>query len=118
MHLDKQREVTEKLKNSLVELNNKIEEAKRKRELLLARAKRAKAQESINKTFAEVNDTSAFDSFERMEAKIEAMEDKALASEELTSEISGDSLKDEFEKLEEAKDDIDAMNELEALKQS
>ena len=51
-----------------------------------------------------------------MEAKIEAMEDKALASEELTSEISGDSLKDEFEKLEEAKDDIDAMNELEALK--
>ena len=47
MHLDKQREVTEKLKNSLVELNNKIEEAKRKRELLLARAKRAKLKNQL-----------------------------------------------------------------------
>lgn len=116
VHLDKQKEVTDKLKNSLLELNDKIEEAKRKRELLLARAKRAKAQESINKTYSEVNDTSAFDSFERMESKIEAMEDRALANEEINDEVLGDSLDGEFEKLEEVQEEMDAMNELEQLK--
>jgi len=116
VHLDKQKEITDKLKNSLVELNNKIEEAKRKRELLLARAQRAKAQETVNKTYADLNDTSAFESFERMETKIEAMEDKALASESLAMEVTGDSLESEFEKLESSMQDDAALKELEALK--
>ncbi|MBW7933660.1 MAG: PspA/IM30 family protein, partial [Gemmatimonadaceae bacterium] len=39
---------TEKLKNSLRDLNDKIEEAKRKKNLLLARQRRAQAQARIN----------------------------------------------------------------------
>ena len=116
MHLDGQKQVTEKLKDSLREPNDKIEEAKRKKELLIARSKRAKAQESINKTYSEVNDTSAFDTFARMESKIEAMEDKIRANEELNDEVSGDTLDKEFEQLEKSKQDLEVMDELAALK--
>jgi phage shock protein A len=116
VHLDEQKQVTEKLKNSLRELNDKIEEAKRKKELLIARSKRAKAQESVNKTFSELNDTSAFDTFARMESKIEAIEDKVKAHEELNEEVSGDALNREFEQLEKTKQDLDVMDELAALK--
>lgn len=116
VHLDGQKQVTEKLKDSLRELNDKIEEAKRKKELLIARSKRAKAQESINKTYSEVNDTSAFDTFARMESKIEAMEDKIRANEELNDEVSGDTLDKEFEQLEKSKQDLEVMDELAALK--
>ncbi|KAE9633207.1 MAG: phage shock protein [Epulopiscium sp.] len=116
IHLDDQKQVTEKLKNSLKELNDKIEEAKRKKELLIARSKRAKAQETVNKTFSELNDTSAFDSFARMESKIEAMEDKVKAQEELNNEVSENTLDKEFEQLEKARQDLDVMDELAALK--
>ncbi|NLK21471.1 MAG: PspA/IM30 family protein [Epulopiscium sp.] len=116
VNLDSQQQVTEKLKTSLRELNNKIEEAKRKKDLLKARSKRAKAQESINKTYSEINDTSAFDTFARMESKIEAMEDKVKAKEELNEEVTGDTLDKEFERLEKAKQDLDVMDELAALK--
>ncbi|HHW68099.1 MAG TPA: PspA/IM30 family protein [Epulopiscium sp.] len=116
IHLDDQKQVTEKLKNSLKELNDKIEEAKRKKELLIARSKRAKVQETVNKTFSELNDTSAFDSFARMESKIEAMEDKVKAQEELNNEVSENTLDKEFEQLEKARQDLDVMDELAALK--
>jgi len=43
---------TEKLKNSLRDLNDKIEEAKRKKNLLLARQRRAQAQQRINETMS------------------------------------------------------------------
>src|SRR3954469_16057524 len=41
---------TEKLKNSLRDLNDKIEEAKRKKNLLIARQRRAQAQKRIAET--------------------------------------------------------------------
>ncbi|MCA9736024.1 MAG: PspA/IM30 family protein, partial [Gemmatimonadetes bacterium] len=54
---------TEKLKNSLRQLNDKIEEAKRKRNLLIAKQKRAQAQKRIHETMAGLSDTSAFEAF-------------------------------------------------------
>lgn len=91
---------TESLKASLRTLNDKIEEAKRKKNLLIARQKRAEAQQRIQRTMSSMSDKSAFDHFERMAAKIEDVERKQLAAVELNEELSGDGLSQEFEALE------------------
>src|SRR6266542_893648 len=91
---------TEQLKLSLRQLNDKIEEAKRKKNILIARAKRAEAQQRIQETMSGLSDKSAFESFDRMAEKIEAMERKAIAAAELQQEFSGDDLMAQFKQLE------------------
>lgn len=91
---------TDSLKNSLRQLNDKIEEAKRKKNILVARARRAEAQQRIQETMSGLSDKSAFEGFERMAEKIEANERKAIASAELNEEFSGDALARQFESLE------------------
>src|ERR671921_2444041 len=91
---------TEQLKLSLRQLNDKIEEAKRKKNILVARAKRAEAQQRIQETMSGMSDKSAFESFERMAEKIEAHERKAIAAAEINEEFSGDHLTRQFEALE------------------
>jgi phage shock protein A len=91
---------TEQLKLALRQLNDKIEEAKRKRNILVARAKRAEAQQRIQETMSGMSDKSAFESFDRMAEKIEATERKALAAAELQEEFSADALTRQFEALE------------------
>jgi phage shock protein A len=91
---------TEALKLSLRQLNDKIEEAKRKKNILVARAKRAEAQQRIQETMSGMSDRSAFESFERMTEKIEQSERKAIAAAELQEEFSGDTLAKQFESLE------------------
>jgi phage shock protein A len=91
---------TDQLKLSLRQLNDKIEEAKRKKNILIARSKRAEAQQRIQETMSGLSDKSAFESFERMAEKIEATERKALAAAELNEEVSGDYLVRQFEALE------------------
>ncbi len=95
-----QKEETEKLKASLRTLNDKIEEAKRKRNLLIAKQKRAQAQKRIHATMSGLSDQSAFDAFNRMAAKIEEEERRSLAQAEVTEALTGDSLEDEFTRLE------------------
>jgi phage shock protein A len=90
----------ETLKASLRELNEKIEEAKRKKNLLVARQKRAQAQKRIQETMSAASDRSAFESFERMEERIADMERQALAATELAGELEGDNLSQQFEQLE------------------
>ena len=91
---------TEQLKLSLRQLNDKIEEAKRKKNILVARAKRAEAQQRIQETMSGMSDKSAFESFERMAEKIEETERKALAAAELNEEVTGDRLARQFDALE------------------
>ncbi|HXE56727.1 MAG TPA: PspA/IM30 family protein [Gemmatimonadales bacterium] len=91
---------TEALKASLRQLNDKIEEAKRKKNILIARARRAEAQQRIQETMSGISDKSAFESFERMAEKIEASERRALAAAEINEEFSGDHLTRQFEALE------------------
>ena len=91
---------TEALKLSLRQLNDKIEEAKRKKNILVARAKRAEAQQRIQETMSGMSDKSAFESFDRMAEKIEAHERKAIAAAEINEEFSGDRLARQFESLE------------------
>ena len=91
---------TESLKGSLRQLNDKIEEAKRKKNILVARARRAEAQQRIQETMSGMSDKSAFESFERMTEKIEQQERKAIASAELQNEFEGDQLMQQFQALE------------------
>jgi phage shock protein A len=101
-----QAEETEKLKGSLKQLNDKIEEAKRKRNLLIAKQKRAQAQQRIHETMSGLSDTSAFDAFNRMAERIEEAERRTLATAEVTEALTGDTLEDQFAQLEQG-DDMD-----------
>ena len=94
------RQETERLKDSLRQLNAKIEEAKRKKNLLIAKQKRAQAQRRIHETMAGLQDRSAFRAFDEMADKIESAERRALASAEVQEELEGDTLSAELAKLE------------------
>ena len=96
----KQKTAVEQLKTALRLLKNKIEEAKRKKNVLLARKKRAEAQKAIQETMSGLNNASAFDTFERMSTKIDQMEAEAEAATELSEEYSGDTLAHKFGRLE------------------
>jgi phage shock protein A len=69
----------DKLKEALRQLQIKIEEAQRKKNLLIARAKRADAQKKIQETMGSMSDTSAFEVFDRMAAKVDKLEAEADA---------------------------------------
>ena len=97
---------TEQLKDSLPQLNAKIEEAKRKKNLLIAKQKRAEAQKRIHDTVQGMEDKSAFRAFDRMTAKIEDAERRAIASAEVTEELTGDTLLGEFAALEAGGDAV------------
>ena len=108
-----QREAVDKLKNALTQLNAKLQEANRKKNLLIARQKRAEATQRINRTMSSLTDTSAFDTFSRMEEKIDQLEAKAEAETEINKELEGSDLESEFKELE-AEDKI--KDKLAALK--
>ena len=91
---------TEKLKASLRDLNDKIEEAKRKKNLLLARQRRAQAQKRIAETMSSMSEKSAFEAFARMEERIETNERQLKASVEIEEEFTGDRLQHDFKQLE------------------
>jgi phage shock protein A len=97
-------------------LNDKIEEAKRKRNLLIAKQKRAQAQRRIHETMSGLSDTSAFEAFNRMADKIEEEERQSLAQAEVTAELGGDTLETEFLKLEAGPGGADVEDQLLALK--
>ena len=112
-----QAQETEKLKASLRRLNDKIEEAKRKRNLLIAKQKRAQAQRRIHETMSGLSDTSAFEAFNRMAEKIEESERRSVAQAEVAEALSGDTLEQEFLRLESGGDEADVEGRLMALKQ-
>ncbi len=109
-----QKAAADKLRNSLRQLNKKIEEATRKKNLLIARQKRAEAQKTIQNTMSGMSDTSAFDAFDRMEGKITQMEAEAEASAELAGELTGDDLSSQFEELEADHGSDEALQALKA----
>jgi len=110
---DAQLASTENLKNALRALSQKIEEAGRKKNLLVARQKRAEAQKHIHEVMTGLTDTSAFESFDRMTSKVEQIEAQAGAAVELSQELSGDTMEQKFRALESS---TDVEQELHALK--
>ena len=86
----------EQLKEALTQLESKILEAQTKKDLLIARSRRAKAETSIRTTLASMDAGSALSEFERMEEKVEEQEARAKAY----TELSQDSLDDRFKQME------------------
>jgi phage shock protein A len=112
-----QAQETEKLKASLRQLNEKIDEAKRKRNLLIAKQKRAQAQKRIHETMSGLSDTSAFEAFNRMAEKIEESERQSVAAAEVNEALVGDTLETEFTRLEAGSGTVGMDDRLLALKQ-
>ncbi|HEY8089056.1 MAG TPA: PspA/IM30 family protein [Polyangiaceae bacterium] len=96
----KQKNAVEQLKRALRMLNDKIEEAKRKKNVLIARKKRAEAQKAIQETMSGLRDASAFETFDRMSQKVDQIEAEAEAQADLAEEYSGDTLASKFQSLE------------------
>ena len=102
----KQAAETERLKESLRQLNDKIEEAKRKKNLLIAKQKRAQAHQRIHETMAGLNDKSAFEAFDRIAEKVAESERMVAASVEVHEALSsGDQLEKQFKQLTAAASD-------------
>jgi len=105
-----QKKSVDNLKESLRELQNKIDEAQRKKNLLVARAKRAEAQQKIQDTISTVSgNRSAFDAFDRMAAKVDEMEAMADASKELQDLSNDSNLERKFKELERSDTSADLM---------
>ena len=90
----------EQLKDALRQLQAKIEEAGRKKNLLIARAKRAEAQKQIQQTMGSLGANSSFDTFDRMTQKVDQIEAEAEAAKELNAVGADDKLEDKFKELE------------------
>lgn len=90
----------EKLKTALRGLQQKIEEAQRKKNLLVARAKRAEAQKKIQETLGGMSDTSAFQAFDRMSQEMDKLEAENEAYQELEESATKDDLERQFAELE------------------
>src|SRR3984893_6856917 len=108
----KQKAAVDQLKKALRLLNDKIEEAKRKRNVLVARKKRAEAQRAIQETMSGLRDQSAFETFDRMAEKIDQLEAEAEAQSEIAEEYTGDTLAAQVQQLERthsADDDLVAL---------
>jgi phage shock protein A len=108
----KQKAAVDQLKKALRLLSDKIEEAKRKRNVLVARKKRAEAQKAIQETMSGLRDHSAFETFDRMAQKIDQLEAEAEAQGEIAEEYTGDKLASQFQQLEAshgADDDLVAL---------
>lgn len=102
--LDQQNQQVGALKNNMTKLESKIAEAKTKKDMLIARARSAKASQQINEVLGKVDTTSSFAAFERMEEKVDALEAQSAA----VAELSGDALESQFAALESGTLDIDA----------
>ena len=84
------------LKDGLRQLESKMDEATAKRDLLIARSRRAKAEETVHKTLSGIRGTGALSEFERLEDRVQQQEARAQAY----TDLSTDSLDDKFAALE------------------
>ncbi|MDR2522029.1 MAG: PspA/IM30 family protein [Spirochaetaceae bacterium] len=106
-----QKDAVEKLKSALRELQTKIDEAQRKKNLLIARAKRAEAQQKIQDTMSGMagGGKASFDTFDRMARKVDELEAHAEASKELADFSADSDLEKQFAQLEKSDSSADAM---------
>src|SRR4051812_37959686 len=73
----------EQLKDALRKLEAKIQEADAKKDLLIARSRRAKAETKIRETLEGIDTPSAMSHFEQLENRVEEQEARADAAREL-----------------------------------
>ena len=100
--LDLQTNSLEKLYTAMSALDVKIAEAKREKEVLIARAKTAKTSVKVNDMLNTVSGSNSMEAFERMKAKVQGLEAQADVAGELAATSSGTtkSIEDRFAALE------------------
>lgn len=97
-----QHESVEKLKKSLRQFQQKIEEAQRKKNLLIARSRRVETQQKLQSTMHKYENSSAFATFDRITREIEDKESQTEAMEQVEQwSENEDTLEKEFEALEQ-----------------
>ena len=101
------------LKDGLRQLEAKIDEATAKRDLLIARSRRAKAEETVHRTLSGIRGTGALSEFERLEERVEHQEARAQAY----TELSTDTLEQRFATLETESEVDRQLRELKAARE-
>lgn len=107
--LDAQHQAVQKLKTDLDALDTKYQEARRNKDMLIARAKRAEAQSQVAKASAKISSVDYSSDLAHMERRIQEKEARVAARDEMQS----DSVDDKFKKLN---DDSAVDGQLAALK--
>ena len=98
---EQQRQSVQSIKETLRTLQDRIEEAQRKKSLLVARAKRAEAQKRIQEVLGGLSDTSALDAFDEMATRVERLEVQTEALGELQNDSTDKTLADQIAALEQ-----------------
>ena len=116
--IEKQAVAIDKLYNSMTALDNKISDAKRQKDAMVARARTAKANTQVTDLLNAVGDNNSMEAFDRMKAKVETMEAKAEIAGELAASSSGSSasLEDRFKALESGGAVDDELAKMKAMK--
>lgn len=96
VQLKAQKEVTSGLRQRLTELENEVQKAYTKKQVLIARDKAAQATTKANEILSKTSSSGALSIMERMETKVAEKEARAAALQELSS----DSLEDKFKSFE------------------
>ena len=106
--LEMHRSNAEALRSSYQTMEDKIDEIKRKKGLLSVKQKQAEAQEQIFLTMEGLGDTSgAMETIARVEEKVENMQARAEAYQEIGMESDKGSLENKFEELEHNSSDME-----------
>ena len=106
--LELHRNNADSLKESYQIMEDKIDEIKRKQGILSVKQKQAEAQEKIYKTIEDLGDTSGvMDTIERAEKKVENLQARAEAYQEISMESGQESLEKKFKELEHESPDLD-----------
>ena len=106
--LEMHRNNGDSLKESYQKMEDKIDEIKRKQGLLSVKQKQAEAQEKIYKTIEGLGDTSdIMDTIERAEEKVENLQARAEAYQEISMESDQESLEKKFKELEHESPDME-----------
>jgi len=96
IQLDAQKQAVQKLKADLDALQAKYEDARRNKDMLIARAKRAAAQKQISTASAKISTVDYSSELARMERRIKEEEARAAA----VAEMQGGAKPDEWSKLQ------------------
>lgn len=100
----------ENLKNAFHKLEQKLAEAESKKDVLIARHRRARAASKASDAHAAIGDSSKATTFDRMKDKVTHSE----AVSEAKAELLSDSLEDQFAKLEKDNEIDRLLQELKA----
>ena len=93
--LDVQHQAVQKLKTDLAALQDKYDDARRNKEMLITRAKRATAQQKIASASAKISSVDYSSDLQHMERRIQEQEARVAAADEVQST----SVDEQFKKL-------------------